>query len=198
MAIYLISDTHFGHEKILRYCRRPFQSVFEMNECMFDNWASCVRQNDTVYHLGDVAFGGMEDVVRIVKRIRTLPGKKFLIPGNHDMRHPGLLSEAFTGVLPPIFQTTAQTADGKAVRMVLCHYPMMTWNMEFSGAIQLYGHVHGRIPGNTRQMDMGVDVWDFRPARLEQVLLRMAELPEFKSPEIREEDDQEAGLSPGT
>jgi calcineurin-like phosphoesterase family protein len=38
------------------------------------------------------------------------------------------------------------------------------------GAINLHGHSHGRLKPQPRQYDVGVDMWDFRPVRLEQVL----------------------------
>ena len=38
------------------------------------------------------------------------------------------------------------------------------------GAINLHGHSHGRLKPLPRQLDVGVDAWDFRPVRLEQVL----------------------------
>jgi len=37
-------------------------------------------------------------------------------------------------------------------------------------AINLHGHSHGRLKPQTRQRDVGVDAWDFRPVRLEQIL----------------------------
>jgi calcineurin-like phosphoesterase family protein len=49
--IWIISDTHFGHNNIINYCDRPFSNVKEMNEAIIDNWNSVVKQNDLVYHL---------------------------------------------------------------------------------------------------------------------------------------------------
>ena len=78
-AVYFTADTHFGHEKIIRYCKRPFHSAAEMDECIYANWATHVRPTDTVYHLGDVAFGDRDEVFRTVQRLRSLPGKKYLL-----------------------------------------------------------------------------------------------------------------------
>jgi calcineurin-like phosphoesterase family protein len=55
---------------------------------------------------------------------------------------------------------------------VLCHYPFRTWNGIGSGTVNIHGHSHGRLTPVTRQYDVGVDVWDFRPVTLAAVLAR--------------------------
>ena len=55
--VWLISDTLFDHENIIRYCNRPFRSVEEMNSVMLRNWNRTVRPEDLVYFLGDMSFG---------------------------------------------------------------------------------------------------------------------------------------------
>lgn len=186
MAIFFTSDTHFGHGNIIRYCNRPFRTSEEMDETLFANWQAVVRPQDTVYHLGDVAFGNREQVFATMERFRRLPGRKFLVPGNHDHRYPELIALGFAEVLPPLVSVAANSgAAGGNARLVLCHYPLQTWDGVFRGARQLYGHVHGRIPANRLQCDVGVDVWGFAPARLEAVLARMGSAPEYINPEHR-------------
>jgi calcineurin-like phosphoesterase family protein len=34
------------------------------------------------------------------------------------------------------------------------------------GAVNLHGHSHGRLAPLPRQVDVGVDLWDFRPITL--------------------------------
>ena len=76
--IYLTSDTHFGHTNILKYCNRPFKDVYLMNKTLTENWNSIITPEDTVYHLGDFAFGG------ISKYLPELNGDITMIRGNHD------------------------------------------------------------------------------------------------------------------
>jgi len=38
------------------------------------------------------------------------------------------------------------------------------------GWINLHGHSHGRMKPLPRQFDVGVDVWDFRPITLREIL----------------------------
>lgn len=56
-----------------------------------------------------------------------------------------------------------------ATRLVLCHYPFRTWNGIGKGALNLHGHSHGRLKPLPRQIDVGVDVWGFRPVTLAQL-----------------------------
>ncbi len=51
--IWFVSDTHFGHGNVLKYCNRPFSSTLEHDQQLIANWNSVVKENDTVYHLGD-------------------------------------------------------------------------------------------------------------------------------------------------
>ena len=80
---YLVSDTHFNHSNIIKYCSRPFSNIEEMNKVIIDNWNNIVDKEDTVYHLGDFGFGTKEELKEIFDKLN---GKKYLIMGNHDRR----------------------------------------------------------------------------------------------------------------
>ena len=54
---FFTSDTHVGHAKIIPLHRRPFSNPDEMDEALLDRINSCVKKTDTLYHLGDFAFG---------------------------------------------------------------------------------------------------------------------------------------------
>lgn len=88
--IWLISDTHFHHENILKFKDNQgnlvrgqhFSDVDHMDECMLENWNSVVKPGDKVYHLGDVMVGGSKE--KFTKFWSRLNGSKRLIVGNHD------------------------------------------------------------------------------------------------------------------
>src|SRR6185503_11124675 len=80
--IWIISDTHFGHENIIHYTGRPFSNAWEMNQAILENWNSVVKVTDIVYHLGDVYMGMPgQDAWHLLKKLQ---GHKRLILGNHD------------------------------------------------------------------------------------------------------------------
>ena len=48
---YFTADTHFGHQNVIRFCDRPWQTAEEMDEAMIERWNDRVRNNDTIYIL---------------------------------------------------------------------------------------------------------------------------------------------------
>lgn len=81
MKIFIIADTHFGHENVIRFCNRPFRSVDDMDKVLIKNWNAVVAPQDTIIHLGDFMLGRKERCREIIKQLN---GKKILIKGNHD------------------------------------------------------------------------------------------------------------------
>lgn len=81
MTTYIISDTHFGHKKMI--LERGYKNVDEMNNDLIEYWNDIVTDKDEVIHLGDVALDmNLEDIEE--KILKKLKGKKTLIIGNHD------------------------------------------------------------------------------------------------------------------
>jgi len=80
--IFLAADLHLDHKNIIKYCHRPFRSVQQMNAKLIKNWNKTVRKTDTVYFLGDLAFGrGSKNTDYWY---RKLNGRIIFIKGNHD------------------------------------------------------------------------------------------------------------------
>ena len=75
--VWLITDTHFNHAKMMELCGRPAN----FNELIVENWRKTVGDDDLVFHLGDVIFNRAAELKGIME---GLPGKKILVKGNHD------------------------------------------------------------------------------------------------------------------
>lgn len=80
--IFVISDMHFDHKNIIKYCDRPFESVYEMNHTLISNWNSRVSNDDRVYYLGDMVFGRKRKTIDFW--LSKLNGEIRFIRGNHD------------------------------------------------------------------------------------------------------------------
>ncbi len=164
---YYIADTHFNHSNIIQYCNRPFNNVEEMNEELIKRWNNKVTNKDEVFILGDFIFANKwEEVDKILNRLN---GKKYLIKGNHDhylkdkSGNPEFRFEYVRDI-------SEHKDEGHTV--ILCHYPMLSWNKSFHGSILLYGHIHNNplpyTPPNS--YNVGVDVNDFEPKTLKEIM----------------------------
>jgi calcineurin-like phosphoesterase family protein len=85
--IWVTSDTHYNHAKILTFNdyngnrTREFDNVDQMNEFLITQWNSVVKPGDIVYNLGDVFFGDRDTFKKDWPKFN---GSKRLIIGNHD------------------------------------------------------------------------------------------------------------------
>jgi calcineurin-like phosphoesterase family protein len=173
MAVWFTSDTHFGHANIIKYCKRPFESVEEMDETLVYNWNSVIRPGDSVYHLGDLCFHRPDRAARLVSR---LMGQIFLVKGNHDR---DATVKAIASHLQWVKDYFELKVDGQ--RIVLCHFPFLTWNKSHHGSWHLHGHSHGTLPDdpNACRIDVGVDCHTYAPVSFERVK-QLMETKDFK------------------
>jgi calcineurin-like phosphoesterase family protein len=161
MAVFFTADTHFGHGGALGLFRRPFASVHAMDEAIIERWNERVGPADEVWHLGD--FAVRRPAAEMARILAALHGKIHLVAGNNDGPETVALRD-FASVHHYV------ELEMEGVRLVLCHYPFRSWNRMARGAINLHGHSHGRLKRLRRQLDVGMDVWGFRPIPIETVL----------------------------
>lgn len=170
--IWFTSDTHFGHENIIRFCDRPWKSADEMNDALIEVINERVAPDDILYHLGDFSFKMSQDAARDVRR-RIRCREIHWVPGNHDWDW-GKTDLAGTFVVEPAI--VALGCEG-APELVLCHYPIMDWPGLGRGAIHLHGHIHATRAYNEEmraerllRYDVGVDANGYVPASLDEIL----------------------------
>ncbi len=165
MRTFFTSDLHFGHANIIRYCNRPWESAESMDEGLISNWNAQVRNDDKVWILGDVFFCQQDRALSIMGRLN---GEKHLILGNHDkmIRNQVPVQKQFARIYPDLHQ---ENIDG--ILVVMCHYPMLTWNRAHRGSFMLHGHCHNTIAFDPRyrRMDVGVDAQGYAPIEWKQI-----------------------------
>lgn len=183
--IYFTSDHHFSHKNIIQLCNRPFNSVEDMDEEMIRRWNSVVGEQDTVYYLGDFSLS-IKPVKGYVKRLN---GYKILIAGNHDkchyFQHKNKLSllksegEYINSGFMSIFDFSRDFFKiVGAPQILLSHFPYDNGDDKRfyeifprdDGHWLLHGHVHNKWKVKDKQINVGVDQWDFYPVSLNKIL----------------------------
>jgi calcineurin-like phosphoesterase family protein len=158
--LFFTSDTHFFHGNIIKYCNRPYSNVIEMNYAIIDKWNSVVAPSDTVYHLGDFNFGGKS---RTKECLDLLNGNKILIKGNHDFSAEWMQQSGFKEVYN---EYTLNTDFGE---IFLKHHPSPKTQWD-SAEYHFCGHVHEKWKRDGNMINVGVDVWDYTPRTIEELL----------------------------
>jgi len=166
--IWFISDTHFGHEKIIEHCKRPFAHAKEMDEALLANINLTVAKGDTLYHLGDFSFRSRFGAS--FYRSQIYCRNIHFIEGNHDKE--ARKSNAEWPFLSYNQLLEAELKQKICCNIVLCHYAMRTWHHKEAGNWQLYGHSHGQLPDDslTLSLDVGVDTHNFLPYSLDELV----------------------------
>jgi calcineurin-like phosphoesterase family protein len=174
-AIFLVSDTHFGHTGVCKFTRndgvtklRPWDNADEMDEEMIKRWNETVRPNDKVYHLGDVVINR-----KALKTLHRLNGDKVLIRGNHDIFRDDEYRLFFREL------RAYHVMNG----MILSHIPIHPESLGRFGT-NIHGHLHAtrvmiqKHAKATPEIDpryhcVCVEQTDFRPILFEDVIKRI-------------------------
>ena len=186
--IYFTSDLHLGHKNCIEFCSRPFSDIEEMDEAIIDRWNSRVKNDDTVYIIGDLVWESSDPT----KYISRLNGKKVLIAGNHDikwLKRNGMAIERNDGSVEfrdysQYFTNIAQYVEvmHDGVRITLCHYPMLEWRASRKIGSRKLGYlIHGHIHNSRDRkyaplwllphaLNAGVDINDYMPATLDELI----------------------------
>jgi len=173
---WFLSDTHFGHENIIKYCSRPFKDAQEMDEMLILNWNKVVQPQDHVSHLGDVTMmrnGGQKGT--FIKLMKRLNGHKRLYLGNHD--HFPIQTYLEVG-FEKIYATWR---DEKGV--LFSHFPIHPENLG-SAKANVHGHIHQNespkpmigVSQETEKVyikpyiNISVEVIDYKPVNYDTIL----------------------------
>lgn len=155
MAIYLISDTHFGHKNLLRFERTEFNTVEEHDEFIIETINAIVKPTDTLIHLGDVGN---------VEMIRQLNGHKELILGNHDQRPV----KEYLGYFAKVYETPFYFSKN----ILLSHDPHPVPD----GVLNVHGHLHGAKMDSRNHFNISGWCVGYKPIRVDELYQMAAKL----------------------
>ena len=142
-AVFLVSDTHFGHQGVCRFTRadgtklRPWDDPDEMDEAMIAAWNERVKPTDKVYHLGDVVINR-----KALPTLARLNGDKVLIRGNHDIFRDDEYRQYFREL------RAYHVMNG----MILSHIPLHEASLGRFG-VNIHGHLHANRVLKPRGVD---------------------------------------------
>jgi calcineurin-like phosphoesterase family protein len=165
LETFVVSDHHWGHHNIVQFCGRPENH----NHRMLEAWRETVGPNDVVLHLGDLVWtkDGWPH-----NQLKHLPGKKFLLPGNHDS-HKRTDGCGFERIEAPLHVRVGNW------ELLFSHRPQLP-NLHGDWQLNLHGHIHNNhypswmldwIGKTDRQwLNVSVEMVDYTPRRLGQLL----------------------------
>ena len=158
---FLISDTHFGHEKTCTTFKRadgsplrPFANGDEMNEEMVSRWNAVVRPHDKVYHLGDVVINR-----KFLPILDRLNGKKRLVRGNHDI----FPTKDYLKYFEEIYGV--RVLDD----MILSHIPLARDCITERFNVNVHGHLHANSMNDDRYICVCVENINYTPISIDDV-----------------------------
>lgn len=164
MRLFAISDQHYGHENIIKYCKRDTLNALEDAKRMLIAHNSVVKDDDLVIFVGDVACSaqGREWLPKILPKLK---GRKILIRGNHDH----LTNEEFINMGFERVEDILVLND-----WVFCHYPdnpQASNIAELRGLKLVCGHTHKPFPSHNygdrvERINVAVDVMGLEPMYL--------------------------------
>ena len=163
VKIYVISDTHFGHENSLKWTDsegnklRPFNTIDDLNSTIINNWNNTVTDQDHVYHLGDVVINK-----KYLYLVKQLKGHKRLVRGNHDI-------ESTNTFIDVGFKEIYGVRVFTNLKCILSHFPIHPECLA-EGWINVSGHLHSNCLSDRRYINVSVEQVNYTPVLLEEIL----------------------------
>ena len=196
MTKFYISDTHFGHKRLLiegKKLRPEFSTIEDHDNCIIENWNRVVSDEDDVYFLGDFVCKSKNSAAYYLKQLK---GHKHLIKGNHDVKKGGIVKPELMEYFEDAYDIL-QVKDGERL-ICLCHYPLAEWPQYYHGCYHFYGHIHNDTAGivypymrnlkdkdgNPLAFNVGVDVIGYAPLTADQIISN----PQWQSLKERDEN----------
>lgn len=178
--LFAISDHHFGHQNIIKYCNRDDKTALEDAKSMILAHNSVVGKEDLVIFGGDVS-ASKQGRGWLPKIIPKLNGRKILIRGNHDhFKAEEYIQMGFESIHDVLV----------IGRYCFCHYPDILQVVDLcerNGYILCCGHTHkpfGEYPDKLQRINLCVDV----QGKIPLLLGDLEDIQQYKPPINKEFD----------
>ena len=170
--LWFWSDTHFGHENIIKLANRPFDNANEMDSTMFNNFQGLVKPNDIVIHLGDLTCASSKSAIKSI--YDRLPADfHYHLLGNHDTKR-SIFEDLGVKTLAPICNLEVTDGlSGEIEKFVLSHYPIVAWEGQYKGTKHLYGHTHLMIYNMRNSLNICVEHTNYTPLSYYEILWKI-------------------------
>ena len=164
MTEYITSDTHFNHKSFvgddsLVSTRKHFKDINDMNQTIINEINSVVKNNDTLYHLGDISLGGKP--ADVLELLRVINGQLIIVKGNHDNSKLLKYLEKNNYKLPNgrdkfIIHQVGTIIKRNGNVYYLTHYPMNVGENR-DNLRTIHGHIHEYPSPYVNGLNVGVD-----------------------------------------
>jgi len=146
--VWFISDMHFGHRNMLKWCRGEcFRNLKEMHKRLISNWNYHVGRHDRVFCLGD--FGDF-------RYKRQLNGTITIAKGNHDRKQ----------------WNRQYVLTYRDLKFLILHDPDSQVTNWFDGDWIIHGHTHVNSPFidiTKKRVNVSVEVINYTPITMERI-----------------------------
>jgi len=172
--IWFTSDLHLNHYNILTLEKENLaknglsyiRTIEEYNDMIINRINSCVKAEDTLYILGDVAFGGLDVIRPLINRIN---GHKILVMGNHDrfQKSQGQYLGFKETYDCPIY------LNGVRGKVILSHEPVMEAYNNPYVTLNIHGHLHNSCLDLPNYLNINIAEHEYYPVNYDTLCKRI-------------------------
>ena len=172
MSLFITSDFHFGHKKILeteRFAR--FKTIEDHDEFIvkfFEDICRKMKQEDTFWFLGDFGRPSEEHIKRMKRAASETYGKCLAILGNHD-------KEEEQELMDQIFDHVYDVPQFVNRRLVLSHEPFP----QMAPVLNVSGHLHGSTLDLTNYLCASIHVANYQPITSQRIQSQLGKMDKW-------------------
>lgn len=159
---YYLADPHFGHSKITEFKDNNGDFIRPLNwlQLIIADWKERVNPQDRVYILGDVAIKRKGLLI-----LNKLPGKKYLIKGNHDIFK---LKDYI-----PYFKDIRAYKMIPEYGIIFSHIPVHEEQLKNRFKFNVHGHLHNNTLKDSRYLNICLEQTNYQLITLEEIINKL-------------------------